>query len=154
MLETGLRCGEAYALKHSDIFLNEVYLEVTKGKNKSSVRRVHLSDKARQILTASLAGFDGENLFPHNDIDGRESTGSLVPFHLKTIRALGFDFRIYDARHSFATKAIEDGVDLLTLASILGHTNLKMLNLYAHPSGNLKAEAIRKMEAKAVRKAT
>jgi integrase len=73
---------------------------------------------------------------------------------LKTIRALGFDFRIYDARHTFATRAIEGGVDMLTLAAILGHTNLKMITRYAHPSESHKAEAIRKMEkgqAKAVR---
>jgi integrase len=151
MLETGLRCGEAYQLKRDDVNLEGNYLQVTKGKTKSSIRRVHLTDKARNILTARISRFDGENLFPHNDIDGRESTGSLVHIHLKTIRPLGFDFRIYDARHTFASKAVEDGVDLVVLANILGHTNLKMLMRYAHPSENMKAEAIRKMEKKKVK---
>jgi integrase len=66
---------------------------------------------------------------------------------------LGFNFRIYDARRTFATRAIEDGVDLITLAAILGHSNLKMLTRYAHPSEKLKADEMRKMkkrQAKAV----
>jgi integrase len=49
MLETGLRCGEAYGLKRGDINLNGKYLKVTKGKTKSSIRRVPLSDKAKNF---------------------------------------------------------------------------------------------------------
>jgi site-specific recombinase XerD len=55
-------------------------------------------------------------------------------------------FRLYDARHIFASRAIEDGIDLLVLASILGHSNLKLAMRYAHPSEKFKADAIRIME--------
>lgn len=154
MLETGLRCGEAYQLKRGDINLSGNYLKVTRGKTKSSARRVPLSDVAKKILSARMSRLAGENIFPQNDIDGKQPTDSLIKFHLRTVRALGFDFRIYDARHTFATRAVEDGVDLMTLSAILGHNGLKMLSRYAHPSENLKADAIRKMEkgqAKAAR---
>lgn len=151
MLETGMRCGEVYQLKRQDIFIEKGYLKVTKGKTKSSIRQVPLSDKARLILVDRLKRFDGENLFPQNDINGCDATKTLDHFHLKTVRRLGFDFRLYDCRHTFATRAIESGIDLVVLASILGHSSLKMLMRYAHPSENLKAEAIKKMQfAKAV----
>ena len=93
------------------------------------MRRVPLSEKARKIIAGRISRFDGDYLFPHNDIDGKQPTGSLVHIHLKTIRTLGFNFRIYGARHTFAIRAIEDGVDLTTVAAILGHANLKMLHV-------------------------
>ncbi|CAN5852962.1 MAG: hypothetical protein H0X49_14760 [Acidobacteria bacterium] len=45
-----------------------------------------------------------------------------------------------------ASRAVEDGIDLLVLASILGHSNLKMVMRYAHPSETFKADAIKRME--------
>lgn len=146
MLETGLRCAEVYQLKRSDVYLEKNFLQVTKGKTKSSIRRVHLSDRAFEILRYRLERFDGQYLFPQNDIDGEPATKTLNKLHLATIRRLSFDFRLYDCRHSFATRALESGVDLLTLASILGHANLKMVSRYAHPSEKHKADAIRQMQ--------
>lgn len=66
--------------------------------------------------------------------------------HFETIKKLELKFRLYDCRHTFASRAVEDGIDLLVLASILGHSNLKMVMRYAHPSEGFKAKAIRKME--------
>jgi integrase len=65
--------------------------------------------------------------------------------HLETIKKLKLRFRLYDLRHTFADRAVEDGIDLLVLASILGHSNLKMVMRYAHPSETFKA-AIKRME--------
>jgi len=68
-------------------------------------------------------------------------------------QSLDLVFRLYDCRYTFATRAVESGIDLLVLSSILGHSNLKMVMRYAHPSEKLKADAIKqigKREAKAV----
>ncbi|HSK73732.1 MAG TPA: tyrosine-type recombinase/integrase [Pyrinomonadaceae bacterium] len=107
--------------------------------------------KIQKILQARMIWFDRENVFPQNDIDGQKTAGNLLHEHLKAVRRLGFDFRLYDCRHTFATRAVQSGMDLVVLASILGHSSLKMVMRYAHPSENSKADAIRKMEkAKAV----
>jgi integrase len=142
-----------YIGSKDEIFLSQGYLKVTKGKTRSSIRRVHLTDKAKKVLSARMNKFDGEYLFPQNDKDGQKATYNLIQWHLKTIRRLGFNFRLYDCRHTFATRAVEKGIDLVVLASILGHANLKMKMRYVHPSEKQKADAIRKMEtvsAKAV----
>jgi integrase len=102
-------------------------LKVAGGKIKSPMRRVPLSNTGKKILSARLARLAGETIFPQNDIDGSKPTGSLFQIHLKTVRALGFYFRIDDARHTFATSAGEDDLDPVTLSANLGHTNLKML---------------------------
>jgi integrase len=151
MLETGLRCGEVYRLKRQNVFIDKGFLKVTKGKTRSSIRQIHLSDIAKRILTTRIEKFTSDCLFPHQDVDGNKPIESLNVMHRSVIQKLGFDFRLYDCRHTFATRAIESGVDLLVLASLLGHSNLQMVMRYAHPSENLKTEAIKKMSiAKAV----
>lgn len=146
MLETGMRCGEVYQLRRQDVSLEKGFLKVAKGKTRSSVRRVHLSERAHAVLSSRLKRFEGENLFHQNDVDGERAIISLSNLHLRAIRLLGFPFRLYDCRHTFATRALESGIDLLTLASILGHSNLKMVSRYAHPSEQHKADAMRRME--------
>lgn len=153
MIESGMRCAEVYQLKRQDVFLNKGFLKVTKGKTRSSIRNVHLSRRAKEVLAYRMKKFKGENLFPQNDIDLAAPTRSLYESHLKTVKKLKYNFRLYDCRHTFASRAVEKGVDLLTLASMLGHSNLKMITRYAHPSERQKANAIRIMEnvkAKAV----
>jgi len=104
------------------------------------------------VLSYWMKRFDGENLFPQNEIDGQIATTSLNDLHLKAIRQLGFSFRLYDCRHTLATRALESGVDLLTLASTLGHANLKMVSRYAHPFEQHKADAIRRMEKATIKR--
>lgn len=146
MLETGMRCGEIYQLRRQDVSLEKGYLKVYKAKTRSSIRQVHLSDRAKRVLQYRLDKFKNENLFPQNDIDGNKPTDSLDKKHLATVRNLKMNFRLYDARHTFASRAVENGIDLLVLASILGHSSLKMVMRYAHPSEEFKADAIKRME--------
>ena len=62
-------------------------------------------------------------------------------------------FRLYDCRHRFATRAAIAGVDLVTLAAVLGHSNLTMVLRYAHPTEEHQFEAIRKVAEYSARKA-
>ncbi len=146
MLETGMRCGEVYRVRRQDVSFEKGFLQVVKGKTDSSIRQVHLSDRAKAVLQYRADKFTGDNLFPQNDIDGSRATFTLDRLHLETIKKLELKFRLYDARHTFASRAAENGIDLLVLASILGHNSLKMVMRYAHPSETFKADAIRKME--------
>lgn len=146
MLETGMRCGEIYRIKRSEVFLEKGLLKVTKGKTKASVRQVHLSEKAMSVLRLRLQKFKGENLFPQNDEDSRPATIGIEKMHSRTLERLKMNFRLYDCRHTFASRAVENGIDLLTLSQILGHNGLKTISRYAHPSESYKADAIKKMQ--------
>ncbi|WP_304622607.1 site-specific integrase [Pelosinus baikalensis] len=53
--------------------------------------------------------------------------------------------RIHDLRHTFATNALEAGVDLKTVSDILGHSDISITaNHYLHPSRENKRNAIEK----------
>ena len=55
-------------------------------------------------------------------------------------------FRPYDCRPTWATRAVEAGVDLVTLAAMLGHSKINMVLRYAHPTQEHQARAMDKME--------
>jgi hypothetical protein len=55
-------------------------------------------------------------------------------------------FRIYDLRHSFATRSVDAGTDLPTLSSLLGHASILMTMRYVHPAAEQKRTAMEKFE--------
>lgn len=146
MIETGMRCGEVYRIRRNELFLDKGYLKVTSGKTASSIRRVYLTSRASSVLKYRLDKFKGKYIFPQDEIDGGPATKTLDKYHSKVMKDLDYDFRLYDCRHTFATRALENEMDLITLKDILGHSSLRMVARYAHPSEARKAEAIKNME--------
>ncbi|HKS42413.1 MAG TPA: tyrosine-type recombinase/integrase [Blastocatellia bacterium] len=55
-------------------------------------------------------------------------------------------FRLYDLRHTWATRAAMSGIDLVTLAAMLGHSRIQMVLRYAHPTEQHQSEAMKKLE--------
>ena len=55
--------------------------------------------------------------------------------------------RLYDLRHTFATLALQNGVDIKTVSSMLGHFSAGFtLDTYAHVTTAAQKEAARTME--------
>jgi integrase len=55
-------------------------------------------------------------------------------------------FRLYDLRHTWATRAAMSGIDLVTLAPMLGHSRIQMVMRYAHPTEQHQNEAMKRPE--------
>lgn len=55
-------------------------------------------------------------------------------------------FVLYDLRHTFATRMAQHGVDLATLAAILGHNGLRVVQKYVHPTAEHKKIAMERFE--------
>jgi integrase len=55
-------------------------------------------------------------------------------------------FRLYDLRHTWATRAAMSGIDLVTLASMLGHSRIQMVLRYAHPTQDHQTKAMEQLE--------
>jgi integrase len=149
-LNTGLRRGELFGLKWSDIDFNQNILTVTAETAKSGkTRHIPLNEEALVILQQwkSQVGlkspfvFTGQNGKPFHDV--RKSWAGILGKEKANIE----NFRWHDLRHTFASKLVMAGVDLNTVRELLGHSDYKMTLRYAHLAPEHKAMAVSKLLA-------
>jgi hypothetical protein len=95
-----------------------------------------------------LAKSKGDYVFASPDDPGRP-IGTVRKAHDAAVRRAKIKppFRLYDLRHTYASRAAMAGVDLPTLASLLGHTSIQMTMRYVHPAEEHKREATSKLES-------
>jgi integrase len=146
MLETGMRPEEVYRIAVDQVHLSGGYLFNPIGKTKAAKRRVNLTRTAMKVLNGRLASAKGRYLFPHHK-DAAKPMLKVNNGHIGALKRSGVaKFRLYDLRHTWATRAAMAGIDLVTLAAMLGHSRIQMVLRYAHPTERHQAEAMRKLE--------
>ena len=72
---------------------------------------------------------------------------SVVKLHEKILKDAGLEhIRFHDLRHTFATLALQNGVDVKTVSSMLGHYDAGFtLSTYAHATSKMQEEAAERM---------
>ena len=110
-MNTGLRRGELFGLKWSDVNQSARMLTVPAGVAKSRrARHVPLNDEALEVLKR-WRGKDASGLvFPGTD--GSRITNINKAWDSLTTAAALEDFRFHDLRHHFASRMVQAGVDL------------------------------------------
>ncbi|HHJ15204.1 MAG TPA: site-specific integrase [Gammaproteobacteria bacterium] len=128
-LETAMRQGELIRLhwEHIDLSHRTAYLPDTKN---GESRTVPLSTTAIQVLRALPRSLHGQA------IPG-VTTEAIKRAYIRAVRRAGIeDLRFHDLRHEATTRLFEKGLNIMEVASITGHKDLRMLRRYTH----LKAE--------------
>lgn len=147
LVNTGMRPDECYRIEKSWVHIEHGYLRIPIGKTRAAKRRINLNATAAAIIRHRLETAVGKNLFPHAN-DANKPMLKVNAAHNGAVRRAGLPFfRLYDLRHSWATRAAQSGIDLVTLKDMLGHAHLSMLTRYAHPSERHQIEAAAKLEA-------
>lgn len=120
-LETGMRAGEITSLEWRQVFSAARYLRLERTKNGDS-RDVPLSTRAVDLLKL-MQGVDDRCVFT--------VTGATrdVLFRKARQRAGLEGFTFHDARHTAVTR-LADRLDVLELARMIGHRDLKSLMIY------------------------
>jgi len=147
MIETGMRPEEICRIRRGYLELDadDPYVQIGFGKTKAARRRVPLNPTATAILRARLESGEGEFLFPHRKDDDKPMR-NVNNAHTRALKKSRVSyFRLYDLRHTWATRAVQNGMDLATVAAILGHAKLNMVMRYAHPQERHKADAMKKL---------
>lgn len=145
IVETGVRPEEVYRLTPENVNLERGYIQIPCGKTKAARRKVRLTTAVREVLTRRL-GSQGLYLFPC-EADATRPMPKINNAHDRAVKLSKVaPFRLYDLRHTFATRAAMSGIDLVTLAAILGHSRIQMVLRYAHPTDDHQIQAIRKLE--------
>ena len=161
-LYTGLRIGELLALTWNDIDFAKNTLSVTKSchdgyinskhcviidtpKTQNSTRQIPLSKPLINLLKQLRKNTQSKYIISHNNkpilVRSYQRTFELLLKKLN-IQHKGF----HALRHTFATRALECGMDVKSLSEILGHKNTTItLNRYAHSLWEHKANMMDKL---------
>ena len=159
-LATGLRRGELLGLKWEDIDLAQGNLRVQRQiaringevieaplKTKNAYRTLPLSADAVGVLQEQRKkGGSSPYVFP-SPTGGPISPDSVLHMLHRVLKRAGLSkVRFHDLRHTFATLALQHGVDIKTISGMLGHYSAGFtLDTYTHVTTSAKKEAANTM---------
>ena len=155
---TGLRRGEICGLKWQDINFEENKLQVKRSvsvkkgggvsigetKTGAGVRTITMPPSVATLLHDKQADAISEWVFPHYTNPSDPLHPSSAYRKLKTIlKNIELPLmRFHDLRHTFATMAIENGMDIKTLSAMIGHVSAETtLNIYSHITDTMQQQA-------------
>jgi len=128
-LETAMRQGELTRLRWEYIDLNRRTAHLPDTKN-GEARTVPLSTTAVRVLRTLPRSL-------HGPVSPGLTTEAVKRAYIRAVRRAGIEnLRFHDLRHEATTRLFEKGLNIMEVASITGHKDLRMLRRYTH----LKAE--------------
>jgi integrase len=147
ILDTGLRPEEVFRIRSENIDFVDRTIFNPFGKTKAARRKVTMTADVVELLKRRTRKAEGAFVFPAKG-NPHLPIGSVRKAHDAAVEKAGIreHFRLYDLRHTFATRAVAAGVDLPTLSAILGHTSIQMTMRYVHPAEEQKRFAAGKLE--------
>ena len=133
ILYTGMRRGELFRLKWSDIDFERGFINIVDPKGKKD-QTIPLNNGARNLLLNHERPFpESPYVFPGKD--GRQRVDiKYAVSNIKELAGLPKDFRpLHGLRHVYASMLASSGkVDMYTLQKLLTHKSPQMTQRYAH----------------------
>lgn len=124
-LHTGMRKGEILSLRWKEVDFTRKIITVLKSKN-GEKRSIPMSNTLSETLKGIKVRDISGRVFPISNRSLREA------FAVALNKAGITNFRIHDMRHTFATRLVQNGVDLYKVKELLGHKTTAMSMRYAH----------------------
>lgn len=167
LLNTGMRCGEAGAIRYSDIYDDYIYIRrtLTRSENNdvimgkypktsAGVRDIPMTEAIREAIELQKKQnciVNGGNIIDFEkpiflSPRGLYLRGGNIDDLLRRIcKRIGIEpISCHAFRDTFATRAIEGGMNMKTLQELLGHSDYSLTaNLYCHVLPDTKKEEIK-----------
>lgn len=161
-LTTGLRRGELTALLWTDLDVKAKTLTVSKSagrlkgevrvtqpKTVNSVRTIYLPQETINLLIQEHSKHPSNPIMFPSPVTGRlYGPDCIGRLHKNLLKKAGITENIpfHGLRHTFATLAIQQGIDAKTVSSILGHYSAGFtLDTYTHVTGEMQKDAAQRM---------
>lgn len=128
LLSTGCRATELINIQIKNINLNsrKIYLEHTKTE---TPRYAYFPISFAEILEDYILRYNNEYLI--TNFEGEFlGINALVCIFKRLSEKLGFKVSPHIIRHTFATKQLQNGIDLESLRKLMGHTRLTTTQIY------------------------
>ncbi len=149
LLHTGMRPSEGAGLVWGQVDIDARIIDLTVTKTKP--RRVPLTIMVVEILIDIMPEQCSNNMrifLPETisvTVQRRPNLFFRRAFNNAVKKAKIDDFHMHDLRHTAASYLLMAGVDLRTLAEILGHSTMQMVQRYTHLLDDHKLKAIDKI---------
>ena len=124
-------------------------LHISLPKTKTSVRSIILPPTLIEVLKEYRQTVNSRWLFPSplKDDSPRDPTSCRKRLSKILEHAGCKHVRFHDLRHTFATHAIQYGMDVKTLAATIGHASVETtLNIYSHVTDEMQKSAAQKID--------
>ena len=158
-LSTGLRLGELLALQWRDLNFKSGELTIRRSvrrsngellvsepKTSAGHRMMILPQSVVAVLKEYRKSVDSRWMFPSPKKEDSPRDPSSARKRMKAVleRAGCKEVRFHDLRHTFASLALEHGMDIKTLSAVIGHASAATtLNIYAHVTDAMQEQAAR-----------
>ena len=134
--------------------------ETKQPKTKNAKRTIHMIEplaKEFEEYKEKLLQWKAENGFVHSEDDfvfpSKINTGlgsrTFYRYYQKILKAAKLtDINFHTLRHTFATRCLESGIDLLTISKTLGYSSVKIIgDVYLHMSQPHQKECLDRLNA-------
>lgn len=166
-ITTGMRKSEILDLTWGELdFKNQVAVIPALKSKDGDLRTVHLNETAMGILRAAKAEATGANVVSmmgnvtpmpkepeptsrvfNNAVGNRMENLGRSWRVARTVAKLN-DFHFHDLRHTYASRLVMAGVDLYVVQQLMGHSDIKMTQRYAHLAPSRLREGVAVLDSK------
>jgi integrase len=146
-INTGLRQSEILDLKWKQIDMTRESLTISEQKN-HCVDTLPLNETVMRLLRSKYReDLDLDSyVFPNTNSDRKGNRLLLKAFYAALKRSGITNFRFHDLRHTFATRLVQNGVDLYTVQKLGRWKTVSMVQRYAHHHPESLRSAIQVMD--------
>lgn len=165
LISTGMRFGEAVALTWDDVDLKNRTITINKisveehgspviqerTKTAASTRKIAISGNVADFLKTVKENQEEDlnyrNLVMPNSRYNIITAANTRRRWEKVCNELGIKYQgVHSLRHTWATRALENGIDVKTVSNMLGHKNvITTMNIYQDVLPDLKQSAAEKL---------
>lgn len=135
LINTGIRLTELYNIEKKNVNAKEFEILLTKTKNGKD-RVVFFRPTIKALINDLIKEKNNHKFLLHNRLKNRPINYSDMTYLFKKIKD---DLNIkklhpHMFRHTYATKLLQNGVDIKTVMDLMGHNNLSTTQRYQHSS--------------------
>jgi site-specific recombinase XerD len=137
-----MRKGEILGMKWSQVDFSRSYIKVERTKS-GKTRFIPMNSIVESTLKDVADKKDHDQYVFWNSKTHKPIQDVKVGFKNACKRVGIKGLRFHDLRHNFANKLVENGVDIVTVSELLGHSDINLtVKRYSHPSPSHKKQAV------------
>lgn len=149
LLYTGVRKDEARFLEWSDIDFKKnhvrILIKATFTTKTRRGRNIPMNSLVNKIINKRYENKNSNYVFANQEGNNFSPTAWMKYLDNLTRKLEIKDVKIHTFRHTFASWLAMEGVDLATIAQLLGHSNIKTTMIYAHLAPDYVQMAVQKL---------